>query len=279
MLHINAPAGSTLYIPFASYNSSGASVALTGLAVTDVEIYKNGSVTQRASDAGIALLDTDGIDFDGITGINGFSIDLSDDTDSGFYAAGAFYWVVVSAVTIDSQTVNFIAATFRIVESEPAAGRPAVGVSSIANGAVTAAAIATDAIDADAIADNAINAAAIADGAITAAKIATDAIDADALADGAITAATFAASAIDATALATNAAQEIADTVLTRQMTESYAANGVAPTLAQALMAIHQYLMDFEITATSYTVKQLGGTNAFVVTLNDDTTPTGATRA
>lgn len=101
-------AGSTLYVPFATYNSSGASVTITGLATSDIEIYKNGSVTQRSSDAGYALLDTDGIDFDGITGIHGFSIDLSDNTDAGFYAAGSVYWLVVSAITVDSQTVNFV---------------------------------------------------------------------------------------------------------------------------------------------------------------------------
>jgi hypothetical protein len=107
--------GSTLYIPFASYaGATGASVTLTGLAVTDIEIYSNGSVTQRASDTGYTLLDTDGIDFDGITGIHGFSIDLSSNATAGFFVAGASYWVVVSAVTIDSQTVNFIAATFTI---------------------------------------------------------------------------------------------------------------------------------------------------------------------
>lgn len=110
----SVPINSTLYIPFHTFNSSGASVTLTGLAVTDIEIYKNGSTTQRSSDAGYTLLDTDGIDFDGITGIHGFSIDLSNNTDSGFFSRGGQYWVVVSAVTVDAQTVNFIAATFRI---------------------------------------------------------------------------------------------------------------------------------------------------------------------
>jgi hypothetical protein len=129
-LHLgNVPANSTLYIPFASYGkTNGESITLTGLAVTDIEIYKNGSVTQRASDAGYTLLDTDGIDFDGLTGIHGFSIDLSDNTDASFYAVGSFYWVVVSSVTIDSQTVNFIAATFRIVAAEAIAGKPKVDV-------------------------------------------------------------------------------------------------------------------------------------------------------
>jgi hypothetical protein len=104
----------TVYVFFDTFNSNGASVTITGLAVTDIEIYKDGSATQRASDAGVALLDTDGIDFDSITGIHGFSIDLSDDTDAGFYATGHEYAVVVASVTVDGQTVNFVAASFSI---------------------------------------------------------------------------------------------------------------------------------------------------------------------
>lgn len=125
----DVPAGTTLYIPFATYGSSGQSLTMSGLAVTDIEIYKNGSVTQRASDNGYALLDTDGIDFDGITGIHGFSVDLSDNSDSGFYSVGGFYWVVVSSITVNSQTVNFIPATFRICPAESSAGVPKVDVS------------------------------------------------------------------------------------------------------------------------------------------------------
>lgn len=108
--------GTTLYIPFATYDSNdpSASVTLTGLLTSDVEIYKDGSVTQRASDAGYALLDTDGIDFDLTTGIHGISIDLADNTTAGFYAAGSQYWVVIASVTVDAATINFIAATFRI---------------------------------------------------------------------------------------------------------------------------------------------------------------------
>ena len=50
------PAGSTIYIPFESDAASGASASISGLAVTDIEIYKNGNTTQRASDNGYALL-------------------------------------------------------------------------------------------------------------------------------------------------------------------------------------------------------------------------------
>lgn len=99
----------TLYIPFNTYAfSTGASITASGFAVTDIEIYKDGSVTQRASDNGYALLDTDGIDFDSTTGLHGFSVDLSDNSDSGFYAAGSQYWISINAITVDGQTVVFV---------------------------------------------------------------------------------------------------------------------------------------------------------------------------
>jgi len=65
----------------------------------------------------------------------------------------------------------------------------------------------------------------------------------------------------------------------TTALTESYAANGAAFTPAQGLYAIHQMLMDFAISGTTISVKQLGGTEAFAVTLDDATTPTSASRA
>lgn len=99
--------GDTVYFFFDAYDSAGASVTITGLAVTDIEVYKDGSTTQRASDNGYALLDTDGIDFDGTTGLHGFSIDTSDNSDAGFWTDGAQYLVNVNAVTIDGQTVRF----------------------------------------------------------------------------------------------------------------------------------------------------------------------------
>lgn len=108
--------GSTLYVPFQTFDSNdpSASVTITGLATTDVEVYKDGSVTQRASDSGYALLDTDGIDFDSTTGIHGVSIDLADNTTAGFWASGSQYWVVIASITVDAATINFIPVTFRI---------------------------------------------------------------------------------------------------------------------------------------------------------------------
>jgi hypothetical protein len=120
------PANATLYIPFCSYDSAGASVSLGGSpAVGDIAIYKNGSVVQRSSTAGYSVIDTD---FDGVTGLNVLSIDLSNNTDSGFYAAGSQYFVVVSGLDIEGNTVNTVVACFRIVAAESVAGKPKVDV-------------------------------------------------------------------------------------------------------------------------------------------------------
>jgi hypothetical protein len=68
--------------------------------------------------------------------------------------------------------------------------------------------------------------------------------------------------------------------ILTTQMTESYSADGAAPTLAQALFLIQQQLGDFAISGTTLTVKKIdGSTTAATFTLNDATTPTAVTRA
>lgn len=67
--------------------------------------------------------------------------------------------------------------------------------------------------------------------------------------------------------------------VLYGQLTESYAANGVAPTLAQAVLAIHQILSSFQISGTTLTVRQLDGqATAFVMTLDSSTSPRSTSR-
>lgn len=123
------PLGSVIPFFFDAFDGgTGASMTLTGLAITDVEIYKGNSMTQRTSDSGVVLLDTDGIDVDGITGIHGFSIDTGDNADAGFFVAGSFYTVVVASVTIDAQTVNFVAGTFWLGPAVTAAGVDEVDV-------------------------------------------------------------------------------------------------------------------------------------------------------
>lgn len=68
--------------------------------------------------------------------------------------------------------------------------------------------------------------------------------------------------------------------LFTTAMAESYSADGSPPTPAQALMMILQRLTEFSISGTSITVKKLdGSTTAFVLTMNDATSPTSSTRA
>lgn len=70
------------------------------------------------------------------------------------------------------------------------------------------------------------------------------------------------------------------DALFTRQLTEAYAADGVAPTVAQALMLIQQTIGDFSITGTTLTAKKLdGSTTAATYTLDSSTAPTSRTRA
>jgi len=68
--------------------------------------------------------------------------------------------------------------------------------------------------------------------------------------------------------------------ILTTQLTEAYAADGTAPTLAQAILLIQQSLHEFAITSTTRTVKKLdGSTTAATFTLDSATVPTSTTRA
>ena len=112
--------GSTIYIPYNTFSSDdpSASIAIAALVVGDIEVYKDGSITQRASNNGYTLLDTDGIDFDGHVGIGGISIDLADNSTGGFWASGSRYFVMIGPVTVDAGVVNFIAATFDIGYSD-----------------------------------------------------------------------------------------------------------------------------------------------------------------
>ncbi len=122
--------GTVIPFMFTTYDATtGASEEGSGLAVTDIEIYKSGGgLTQRSSDAGYALLDADGHALDSIVGLAGFSVDTGDNTDAGFFVAGQYYIVVVSSVTVDAQTVNFIAGTFSLGPTLTIAGVEEVDV-------------------------------------------------------------------------------------------------------------------------------------------------------
>lgn len=63
-------------------------------------------------------------------------------------------------------------------------------------------------------------------------------------------------------------------------MTESYAADGAAPTLAQALFLTQQAVMEVSVSGTTMTIKKIDkSTTAATCTLDSATTPTSRTRA
>lgn len=110
----------------------------------------------------------------------------------------------------------------------------------------------------------------IAAGGIPVGAFATGALTADAIATDAITSAELAASAVT----------EISAAILTTALTESYAGDGAAPTLAQFLFMLWSALAEFAISGTTITCKQLDGTTtAMTFTLDDASTPTSRTRA
>lgn len=178
-------AGQIVTCPFTTNNAAGAAVApLSAFEAADLVIYKNNVATQRTSAAGITMTSP----FDTVTGFHMVAIDLSDNTDASFWAAGNDYHVMLipDTETVDSQTVVAHLFSFSIQNRGG---------------------------------------------------------------------------------------------IMNRQMTESYAADGVAPTPEQAIFLISQFLMDFGISGTTLTVKGLdGSTNKASFTLNSAANPSSITR-
>jgi len=92
----------TVYIPFNTFDSDGASVTITDFANTDVHVHKDGDDTQRNNAAGVTVY----IDFDSITGNHLVKIDTSENTVADFWVTGSDYDVRIEGVTINTQTVN-----------------------------------------------------------------------------------------------------------------------------------------------------------------------------
>ena len=70
-----------------------------------ISVYKDNGIAQST----FGITDTE--DFDGLTGVHACTIDLSADA---FYVTAANYAVVLSAATLDGQTVNATIARFSI---------------------------------------------------------------------------------------------------------------------------------------------------------------------
>jgi len=138
----------TLVIWFTTNEASGGRANPSDVfEVGDFRIYKDTSNTGRSSQAGFAIATT----MDSLAGVHRFSVDLSDNTDAGFYAAGSEYSVVLYPdETIDGESISVVLAQFSIFNrpvnvsswrgtavAEPTvAGVPKVDLTHI-NGAIT----------------------------------------------------------------------------------------------------------------------------------------------
>ena len=160
----------TIMIPFNTFSSDdpSASVIISDLAAGDVEIHKDGSLTQRSSDAGVAV----DIDVDGVTGNHWITIDLSDNTDAGFYSSGSQFAVRMEGTTVDGATINAWIGTFTIgkIQTAVTAALTAMNLDHLCLTATAAADMTTE------VADNTILSRMIASGDTSAFDPTTDSL-------------------------------------------------------------------------------------------------------
>lgn len=111
-------------------------------------------------------------------------------------------------------------------------------------------------------------------------SVAAGGIPVGGFASGAITADAIATDALGALEFAADAVQEIVDGIRQQVLSESYAADGVAPTTEQILFMIWSDLSDFAYTGTTKTSRRINGiTTSMTHTLDSATDPTSKTRA
>ncbi len=123
--------GSTVVIGFETNDKDGGAVAPSdAFEAADIAIYKDGGTTQRSSAAGLTMSSP----FDSVVGQHQLTIDLADDTDAGFYAAGADFRVVMQPdETVDSETVVATIGTFSIENrSQPTTASGGTGATNYA---------------------------------------------------------------------------------------------------------------------------------------------------
>ena len=152
MMHLGSyDVGASVHFKFATNLATGARANPSDAwEAADIRVYKDGSDTQRSSTAGFTVTST----FDSMTGITHVTIDLSDNTDAGFYAAGHEYDIVLYPdETVDGVAVSAVVAHFAIERLEKVNvteinGGAATGVgtpeTTLAAGAINAAAFDTD---------------------------------------------------------------------------------------------------------------------------------------
>lgn len=141
---------------FSTHAATGGNVAPnSAFEAADLRIYRAAdgaafSATQRSSANGITMTSP----FDSLTGFHDVDIDLTDNTDAGFYAAGYLYAVVLAPdETVDGQTLTGVVLAYFEIGVQPvnvtqfggaagtfSSGRPEVNATHIGGSAISQAA-------------------------------------------------------------------------------------------------------------------------------------------
>lgn len=109
----NVLANTILDFKFTTNAADGRRIAFSdALELGDIRIYKNNSTTERTSTAGWTITNA----FDSLVGVHHMRIDLSNNSDAGFYSAGAVYDVVLypDTETIDGKAPSAVIYRFGI---------------------------------------------------------------------------------------------------------------------------------------------------------------------
>ncbi len=273
--------GSTFYLMFTTRAfATGIPTTLAGTPV--VSAYENEGLTQIT--AGVAV----GVDHDSVSGLNLLTIIA---TGANGFESGKDYNLVITTGTVSSvSVVGEVVGSFSLSLSAAAVdlanatdGLGAIKTDTAATlvdtGTTLPASLATidtnvDAILVDtdttlpaslAVIDTNVDSILVDTGTTLPASIATVDTNVDSI-------------LVDTAEIGTAGAGLTA--IMTTQMTESYAADGVSPTPAQALFIIQANLSEFSFSGTTQTVNQLdGSTQAATYTLNSSALPTSKTRA
>lgn len=259
-----------VYGKFTTYRpSTGAPFTLAGTPA--LSVYKDNSTTQ--STTGVTLT----VDFDAVTGLHHFAIDTS--ADGTFYSAGSFFDIVITTGTVDSvSAVGTVVASFTIRKNS--ALKPATAGRTLVVDAAGLADANTVKIgpSGSGTAQTARDVGGNVDVAVST-RLASASYSAPLDAAGTRTAVGLASANLDTQLAALPTSAQNASAVVAKTLTESYAADGAAPTLEQCLFLIQQLLAEKSVAGTTMTVKKLdGSTTAATFTLNDASTPTSITR-
>lgn len=283
---------STVTFLFTTHNAAGAPVAPSAAFVAaDFVIYKDASAVQRTSAAGVTITSP----FDTVVGLHLVSIDLSDNTDAGFYSVGSNIKVVLnpSTTTVDGQSVLAEIANFDLVshktKQQDYFNSLVKATCVVTNTSATQAELPTGTYG-DLQGAKLWVIAGTGVGQSTTIESFNDTTDIAVFNETLSTALDGTSvvliekdgrSIIDsANPLAASLSTSERQAIMTAVMTEAYPADGVsAITPAQAMYAVLQLLSEFARTGTTVSVKKRDGTEAFTLLLDSATEPTTVNQA